>query len=95
MNTAIVSSKRKMKLVLVEWFDSHAGNGWSDKDQLASAAQPMRCKSVGWLFSKDSVSTVIVPHCASVEKYQDLQFGRGDISIPNGSILRITVLRKS
>jgi hypothetical protein len=84
-----------MKLVLVEWFDSHAGTGWSNKDQLDSATQPMHCKSVGWLFSKDSVSTVVVPHRAGIENSETFQLGRGDISIPNGSILKITVLRKS
>jgi hypothetical protein len=84
-----------MKLVLIEWLDSHAGSGWLTKQQLESAAQPMFCRSVGWLFSKSDVSTVIVPHCASIGNANAPEFGRGELSIPTKAILKIIVLRKS
>jgi hypothetical protein len=84
-----------MKLVLIEWMDSHAGSGWLTKQELESAVQPMFVRSVGWLFSKDRVSTVIVPHCATRKGKDAVEFGRGDLSIPSKAILRTVVLRKS
>jgi hypothetical protein len=82
-----------MKLVLIEWLDSRAGSGWLTKEQLDGASDPMVCKSVGWLFSKNKISTVIVPHCASLKSTDDLQMGRGELSIPTRSILKTTILR--
>ena len=43
-----------MKLVLVEWLDSHAGRGWQDFERIEEAAEPLHCRSVGWLAAGSS-----------------------------------------
>jgi hypothetical protein len=82
-----------MKLVLIDWLDSNASSGWLTKEQLENAARPMFCRSVGWLFDKTKDCTVIVPHLA-MNGASDVEFGRGDLSIPNKAILKTVVLRK-
>ena len=42
-----------MRLVLVEWLDSHAGRGWQDLDRLERAAEPLYCRSVGWVIREN------------------------------------------
>jgi hypothetical protein len=87
--------KINMKLVLIEWLDSHAGVGWLTKERLESAAQPLFCRSVGWLFAKTELCTVIVPHVAGINDATAIEYGRGDLSIPNKAILKMRVLQKS
>jgi hypothetical protein len=83
-----------VKLVLIDWVDSHAGSGWLTKDQLQKAAQPCLCRSVGWLFIKNKVCTVVVPHLSSLEDLNGIEHGRGELSIPNKAIVKMTVLRE-
>lgn len=79
-------------LVIVEWLDSHAGKGWQSKEQLDSAAQIVVCKSVGFLYHRDRICTVIVPHLSDVSE-ESFGFGLGDMSIPAKAILRIRRLK--
>jgi hypothetical protein len=51
-----------MKLVLVEWLDSYAGKGWQTVDQIGRAAEPLYCRSVGWLITENKTCKIIVPH---------------------------------
>ncbi|OGX41506.1 MAG: hypothetical protein A3C53_05065 [Omnitrophica WOR_2 bacterium RIFCSPHIGHO2_02_FULL_68_15] len=53
-----------MKLVLVEWLDSHSGRGWQDAARFAQAAEPLYCRSVGWLVAERKDCKVLVPHIA-------------------------------
>ena len=86
--------KRVRKLVLVEWMDSHAGRGWQAVEQFDKAAEPLYCRSVGWLISESKDCKVIVPHIAG-ERNGDLALeGRGDLSIPKRAILRTTILKE-
>ena len=55
-------SRHKLELVLIEWIDSHSGNGWQPLDQLAEAAERVHCRSVGWLVSEGNGMTVLVSH---------------------------------
>ena len=50
---------KQRKLVLVEWTDSHSGNGWQPLDEIANAAEPVYCRSVGWLVSRRNGTTGI------------------------------------
>jgi len=75
-----------MKLVLIEWLDSHAGRGWSTAKQLQQCAIPLYCRSVGWLVAERKDCKVIVPHLAG-EKNGDIMLqGCGDLTIPTARI---------
>jgi len=82
-----------MKIVVVEWLDSHyAEGGWrffEDKD----ACKPIRCFSVGWLKrAKDGV-LVLVPHLGwrDWEEKQPGQ-GCGEMVIPEKAVVSINML---
>jgi hypothetical protein len=81
-------------LVLVEWVDSHAGRGWQDMSRLERAAEPLYCRSVGWLVSDAADCKVIVPHIAGEKKGEPMLQGCGDLAIPTQAIVKMTVLRK-
>lgn len=82
---------KKRKLVLIEWLDSHSGRGWQTEEQLNSACEPLRCRSVGWLFSDKKDCKVLVSHLAGED--QDSFQGCGDMTIPAKAILKTTVLK--
>jgi hypothetical protein len=83
-----------MKLVLVEWVDSHAGRGWQDMPRIESAAQPLYCRSVGWLASEAGDCKVLVPHIAGEKNGEIALQGSGDLTIPNRAIVKMRVLSK-
>jgi len=83
-----------MKLVLVEWIDSHSSRGWQDLDVLKKSAEPLYCRSVGWLLSETKQYKVIVPHMTGENRWNKLLQGCGDIAIPTAAIVKLTVLRR-
>ena len=82
-----------MKLVLVEWLDAHASKGWNNFDILEQATEPLKCKSVGWLFKETKDCVIILPHVADQNSEIESQ-GCGDVTIPVKSITKITTLKK-
>ncbi len=54
--------KEAMKLVLVEWLDSHSGQGWQRLDAIRESTHSVHCRSVGWLVSESGGYKTIVPH---------------------------------
>jgi len=83
-----------MKLLLIEWLDSHAGRGWKDLDEIESAAEPLYCRSVGWLLKETKDCKVIVPHIGGEENGNIMIQGLGDLTIPTKAIIKITVLKE-
>jgi len=83
-----------MKLVLIEWLDSHAGRGWQDMSVLENSAVPLYCRSVGWLLSNGKKCKVIVPHISGEKNGNTMLQGRGDLTIPTAAIEKIIVLSK-
>jgi len=82
-----------MKLVLVEWLDSHSGRGWQDFDQLERAAEPLYCRSVGWLVRETKECKVIVPHLSGEKNGTATLQGCGDLTIPTAAIVKTTILK--
>jgi len=82
-----------MKLVLVEWIDVHAGRGWKDLDEIEGSCEPIFCRSVGWLAAEKNGHKTIVPHLAGEKNGDTIVHGRGDLTIPARSIVKMTVLR--
>jgi hypothetical protein len=84
-----------MKLVLIEWLDSHSGRGgWTDRNQFSGVATPLYCRSVGWLMENRKDCKVIVPHLAGEKNSGIVIQGCGDLTIPTAAITKVTVLRK-
>jgi len=83
-----------MKLVLIEWLDSHSGRGWQDVERLERAAEPLHCRSVGWLLVDGKNCKVIVPHISGEKNGNTILQGCGDLTIPTAAITKLTVLRK-
>jgi hypothetical protein len=87
------AAKQCRKLVLIEWIDSHSGSGWRPLDEIADAAEPVYCRSVGWLVSDDNGTKVLVANLSGERNGNLRVFGNGDIAIPNRSIVKLSVLR--
>jgi hypothetical protein len=83
-----------MKLVLVEWLDSHAGRGWQSVEQLERAAEPLYCRSVGWLVSERKDCKILVPHIAGEKNGDAILLGCGDLTIPTRAIVKLVVLQQ-
>ena len=83
----------KPKLVLIEWLDAHAGRGWQTADAITAAAEPLYCRSVGWLVSETADCKVIVPHISGAKGEVEFLTGSGDLTIPAKAIVRLRVLR--
>jgi hypothetical protein len=81
-----------MKLVLIEWVDSHSGRGWQDIGKLKEATAVMHCRSVGWVVAQDKNSVVVVPHLNGDEE-GGINQGCGELSIPKRAIIRTTTLK--
>lgn len=81
-----------MKLVLIEWIDSHSGRGWQALDDIKANASPVRCRSVGWLVADTKDTKVLVPHLSGVDDEGVRPYGTGDIAIPRRCIVRCRVL---
>ena len=83
-----------MRLVLIEWVDSHSRRGWQDIDRIRGATEPLYCRSVGWLVSESKDCKVLVPHISGERNGAIMLQGCGDLAIPAKAIVRMTVLRK-
>jgi hypothetical protein len=81
-----------LKLVLIEWVDSHAGRGWQTMERIAAASEPLYCRSVGWLLSETKDCKVIVPHIGGEKNGDVIMQGCGDLTIPAKAIVKMTVL---
>ncbi|MHB1021369.1 MAG: 2'-5' RNA ligase family protein [Acidobacteriaceae bacterium] len=81
------SAPAKLTLVLVEWLDSRRGEGWVRLSELESSVT--RCRSVGWIIAKDSISVTLAGHLG-----ENPDQCCGDVTIPRKAIGRITRLRQ-
>lgn len=73
------------KLVLVEWLDSRRGEGWVRLDELEGSIT--RCRSVGWIISKDADSLTLAGHLG-----ENPDQCCGDLTIPTRAVLKMTPL---
>lgn len=82
-----------MKLVLIEWVDSHSGRGWQNVEQIERAAEPLYCRSVEWLASERNDCKILVPHLGGEKNGDVFLQGCGDITIPTSAIKKMKVLK--
>ena len=83
-----------MKLVLIEWIDSHSLDSWAGIEELKGACSPLHCRSVGWLIAKKSGYTLLTTGLCG-EKDNIIVKGRDHFAIPDCCIQKVTVLRKN
>ena len=81
-------------MVLIEWVDSHSGRGWQNLDELKEKAEPLYCRSVGWLIKETEHVKVIVPHIAGEENGNIMIQGCGDLIIPTKAIVKVKRLKE-
>lgn len=75
----------QLKLVLIEWQDSHYVPGWHRDSPITES---MKCRSVGWLvYDGEEVKTI----AAHITKEDDPQRS-GEMTIPTVSIIKVTNL---
>jgi hypothetical protein len=79
-------------IVLIEWLDSHSGDGWQTLTKLEEKAKPLYCRSVGWLITETEGCKVIVPHIAGEENGDIMLQGCGDMVIPTKAIVKVITL---
>lgn len=82
-----------MKLVIVDWIDSHSGQGWQRLSDIEQSAKPLKCRSVGWLLVDGKDAKTLVPHISGGSDLRVVPFGTGELTIPTVSILRMRTLR--
>lgn len=78
--------KATLKLVLVEWEDSHHRPGWTSDE---ANPKPLPCRSVGWLVAQNASAITLSANVSVEETPQRC----GDMTIPRRCIVRITKLR--
>jgi len=83
-----------MKLVLIEWLDSHSGKGWQPLQEIEQNGETVHCRSVGWLLSETGGRKVIVPHISGEKNGGTIPYGCGDLSIPERAIVKMRVLQR-
>jgi len=74
--------------VLIEWLDSRRGERWVRLDELESTVT--RCRSVGWIISKDKQSVTLAGHLG-----ENPAQCCSDLTIPRCAISKITQLHPS
>ncbi|HEX2964462.1 MAG TPA: hypothetical protein VHO84_01680 [Syntrophorhabdaceae bacterium] len=81
-----------MKLVLIEWVDSHGSiEGWKLIEE-NSKSETLICESVGWLLYDGKDCKTVLPHKAG-HKSDNIMFqGRGELTIPTKAIIRMKTL---
>jgi hypothetical protein len=79
-----------MRLVLVEWEDSHGNGEWQEiGGEIEDRA--LVCRSVGWLVLDGKRAKVIAPHMNESESGVELQ-GCGIMTIPAAAVISMTKL---
>ena len=79
-----------MKLMMIEWIDSHSGSGWQSMETVKN--ELLYCRSVGWLVSENDKS-ILIASSISGEKNGDIKLCvGGDVCIPKKAIIKKIVL---
>lgn len=75
------------KLMIVEWVDAHGAHGWMNLgEQMELELEPMKCKSVGFLYKEEKDYITLVQSTTG-----DLHIN-GYITIPKGWIKKKKVI---
>lgn len=79
-----------MRLLLVEWVDSHSKRGWNALDEVAEDCKTLPCRSVGWEVARRNGCIMLASSVSGGGNVRE--FVSGDICIPMKCVVRIKVL---
>ena len=84
-----------MKLLLIEWVDSHSPTDrWIKLEDLDdSSEEPLYCRSVGWLFSETKECLTLLPTIGGEKNKVIADQAHGIMTIPKKAITSQKVLR--
>jgi len=83
-----------MRLVLIDWVDSHGcSSEWQHLE--GATANLMMCRSVGWLLQDTDDCKVIVPYLSDSSHPNIPQQGCGNMTIPTKAILSMQDIQPS
>ena len=89
-----VNGLTPLRLVLIEWVDAFGCSpDWADLDD--SRAEPLICRSVGWLLHDTPTCKVVVPHVTNTDDPTITPQGCGDMTIPSCAVTRMIDLREA
>jgi hypothetical protein len=74
----------KIKLVHVEWLDSHSTDGWKPFGEMANDATPAACRTVGWLVYENAKAIMLV--ASVIDQHHVYPAGTGTMTIPRKCI---------
>ena len=77
-----------MKLVRVDWVDSHFVPGWESGHE--AACRPVKVRSVGWLLKKTRHGVVLSSNIVDGEESQHC----GAMTIPAAAVRRVRVIKE-
>lgn len=80
-----------LRLVFVEWMDSHTIHEWAPLDA-EPMGEPLACQSVGWLVRQDERVYVIAPHISQPDHPSGPQMGCGVMVIPTAVVKTMRTL---
>ncbi len=80
-----------MKLVYIEWIDSHSGRGWRNVDDIKPTCAPLPCRSVGWVLQETKEAITLAPHVAGNDTI--VEQACGDMTIPKKAVTRRLTIR--
>ena len=84
-----------MKLVTIDWIDSHGSGNWQTKEDLETDCHAYRCRTVGWLVKQDKAYVVIASNILDLDHkdMKDYRFrGGNSMSIPKKCITKMMTL---
>jgi len=83
-----------MKLLLVEWVDSHSTSKWRGLDDLEEISSPYPAKTVGWLV-KETNKVVMLASTLGAYDQKDYRTDAADImTIPKVSIIKRRTIKE-
>ena len=82
-----------MKLLYLEWLDSHAARGWKTFEELKEDDEPLLCQTVGWLLAESKSAVVIVSSKAGGGDTGSTEVGSGCSTIPKVAITKRLEIR--
>lgn len=76
-----------LRLVMIEWVDSHSSNRWEPIEAVAETAIPLRCFTVGHLV-RESKTNIVVVGTISRDENGEIMQATGNISIPKRCVTK-------
>ena len=82
----------KLRLVRIDWVDSHSSRGWQQIEDIGEARGGLHCSSVGWLLAEGKETVTIAAHLGLSNDRRTVTQGHSDMTIPRVAITKMRFL---